>query len=379
MDLTMSRWLCSLALVAACSSEVRNDAPEIGETEGTSGQPPATTSGTASDETEAPPDERLDVPPSAESSTGIGDEECTSFTDTGTVTRRPADIIWVVDNSPSMIQETDAVQARLNAFSEQIVGAGIDIRVLLLTAYPDPQASPEIDTGVCIDPPLGGGGCPQEDDNQPIFAHVQSVIGSEHALDKILDTYSIWEPMMRDGSLKHIIVVTDDDSFVPAGDFDAQFLGLDPGHAGYQFHGIVATQPCGEGAVGSEYIALAEMTGGVIGNLCEQEFQPLFDLLSTAVEEGTNLACAWAMPEAPEGRVIDPDSVEVSLTIDGAVVVPARVGGAESCVAGQHGWYFDDPEEPTQIVSCPTTCDALSTAVAADLEIDVGCATVVAG
>jgi hypothetical protein len=371
----MPRWVTALVMIGGCSFEARDDTPSAAETSTTSGGASVGTSSDDGDDELDPPDVRLDVPPSGESTSAGDDAHCTSFTDSGAVTKRPADIIFVVDNSPSMIEETDAVQASLNAFSQQIVGAGIDIRVLLLTAYPDPNAAPEIDTGVCIDPPLGGGGCPEDDDNQPIFAHVQQIIGSEHALAKILDTHSIWAPMMRPDSVKHIIVVSDDDSYVSATDFDMQFLALDPGYAGYRVHGIVATEPCGEGAVGSQYIALADMTGGVIGDLCEQQFQPLFDTLSTAVLEGTTLACAWPMPEPPAGKVIDPSSVEVALTIDGVAIATGRVDGPAACLPDQHGWYFDDPDEPTQIVACPSTCDALGTAMSAQLDIDVGCAT----
>lgn len=372
----MPRWLPALVLLGGCSFDLRDDTPTATETSSTSDATAVETSTSAegTDDLDVP-DVRLDVPPAGESTTSTDDAHCTSFSDSGAVTKRPADIIFVVDNSPSMIEETDAVQAQLNAFSQQIVDAGIDIRVLLLTAYPDPNAAPEIDTGVCIDPPLGGGGCPEDDDNQPIFAHVQQIIGSEHALAKILGTHTVWAPMMRPDSVKHIIVVSDDDSYVTADEFDMQFLALDPGYAGYRVHGIVATEPCGEGAVGSEYIALAELTGGVIGDLCEQEFQPLFDTLSTAVLEGTSLACAWPMPEAPQGKVIDPSSVEVSLEVDGVPIATGRVDGPDACVVDQHGWYFDDVEAPTQIVACPTTCDAVGNAMAAHLDIEVGCAT----
>ena len=372
----MPRWLPALVLLGGCSFDVRDDTPSAAETSSTSDATPAETSMSddGADDLDVP-DVRLDVPAAEESTTSNDDAHCTSFSDSGAVTKRPADIIFVVDNSPSMIEETDAVQAQLNAFSEQIVDAGIDIRVLLLTAYPDPNAAPEIDTGVCIDPPLGGGGCPMDDDNQPIFAHVQQLIGSEHALAKILDTNTVWAPMMRPDSVKHIIVVSDDDSYVSAEEFDAQFLALDPGYAGYRVHGIVATEPCGEGAVGSEYIALAELTGGVIGDLCQQEFQPLFDTLSTAVLEGTSLACAWPMPEAPEGKVIDPSSVEVSLEVDHVPIATGRVENADACVVDQHGWYFDDNDAPTQIIACPTTCDAVGNAASAQLDIEVGCAT----
>lgn len=372
----MSRWPWSLALVAACSVEQRDDTPSAVETSSTSDASPAESS--SSDDADVP-EVRLDVPSAEESTSVAGDPNCTSFTDSGSVMQRPADIIFVVDNSPSMLDETNAVQAQLNAFSQQIVDAGIDIRVLLLTSYPNPNAAPEIDTGVCIEPPLGGGGCPLEDNNQPIFAHVQSIIGSEHALDKILDTHSIWAPMMRPESVKHIIVVTDDDSFVPADEFDAQFLALDPGYAGYKLHGIVATEPCGEGAVGDQYIALAELTGGVIGDLCEQEFQPLFDTLSTAVLAGTSLSCTWPMPEPPEGKVIDPSSVEITLTLDNVAITTGRVDDASACNPDQHGWYFDDNDAPTQIINCQATCDALAEAMTAELDIEVGCATPMAG
>ncbi|MBC8074194.1 MAG: VWA domain-containing protein [Deltaproteobacteria bacterium] len=377
----MFRPVGSLALLlTACSYDTRDDAMAAGSSSSSavesSGAP--TGADTHGDEHDAP-EVRLDVPGEHESSTANEDAECTSFTDSGSVTKRPADIIFVVDNSPSMIEETQAVQQQLNAFSQQIVDAGIDIRVLLLTAYPNPNAAPEIDTGVCIDPPLGGGGCPEDDDNQPIFAHVQQQIGSQHALAKILDTNAIWQPMMRPDSTKHIIVVSDDDSYVAAAEFDAQFLALDPSHAGYALDGIVATEPCGEGSVGEQYIALAELTGGVIGNLCEQEFQPLFDALSTAVLAGSSLSCTWPMPEAPEGKLIDPSSVEIVLTIDGVPITTGRVENAEACNPDQHGWYFDDPTAPTQIINCAQTCNDLEAAMTAELEIQVGCASSPAG
>lgn len=326
------------------------------------------------------PQVRLDVPPPDETTTAATDENCASFTASGEVVPKPADIIIVVDNSPSMVDETNAVQEHLNGFSQQITDSGVDTRVLLMTAYPNPEAAESIDTGICIEPPLGGGGCPVEDDNQPIFAHMQQIIGSEHALAKILSTHDNWAPMMRPNSTKHVIVVSDDDSYVSAAEFDAEFRGFDPSYEDYVFHGIVSMSDCGgEGAIGAEYLALAEMTGGVIGDLCEQQFQPTFDVLSTAVTEGTTLACEWPMPAAPEGKSIDPESVQIVLELDGVILSPPRLAGAEACVPGEHGWYFDDPEAPTTLLSCPTTCDAVTGAAVGALDIDVGCATSIAG
>lgn len=319
---------------------------------------------------------KLDMGGEGSDSVGFGsEEECASFTASSTIGKKPADIIFVVDNSPSMVDEADAVQARLNDFSQQIVGAGIDMRVLLLTAYPNPSVAPSIDTGICVEPPLGGGGCPVDDDNQPLFAHLHQNIGSSHALQKILDTQPTWAPMMRADSAKHIIVVSDDDSYLSAEGFDEQFRALDPGYEGYVLHGIVSLSTCFfADTLGTEYIALAEMTDGVLGDLCEQEFQPLFDLLTTAVLEGTNLACEWEMPEAPEGQEIDPESVDVLLEVDGVGLGAAYVAGTSDCTGVAHGWYYDDPAAPTRIVACPQTCDALQDAAEATLDIEVGCA-----
>lgn len=373
------RSLPFVAALAGCTSPAASDAPLPTDTSEGSG---ASTGGSTDGDTAFDPTmtARLDLPPLAGSSTGDTDGTCTSFTAAGEVSKQPADIIFVVDNSPSMLDEAHAVRDNLNAFSEQIVDAGIDIRVLLLTAYPDPSAAPEVDTGVCIEPPLGGGGCPASDLNLPIFAHLPRIIGSVQALSVVLDSHESWSEMMRHHSGKHVIVISDDDSFLGAEDFDAQFLALDPVHAGYAFHGIVATELCPEaGAIGSEYIALAELTGGVIGDLCQQQFQPLFDQLSTAVLEGSGLACTWPMPAAPAGKTIDPDSVEVRLAIDGVQVDPFHFQTAAGCSPGVHGWYYDDNAAPTELVACPATCEVLSTGVAADLEIDVGCASNVAG
>ena len=372
--------LWSLAsLVSACTDVRGTDAgPAVVVPEGSSSGDPASTS--EASESADVPGPRLDLPPDAETTSGDADQTCASFSASGAVVPKPADIIMVVDNSPSMVDETNAVQENLNAFSQQIVDAGIDSRVLLMTAYPNPTAAPSIDTGVCIDPPLGGGGCPLEDDNQPFFAHMQQNIGSEHALAKILSTHTNWAPMMRPNSAKHLIVVSDDDSYVTSEEFDAQFRALDPSYEGYVFHGIVSTSNCANsGSIGAQYLALAELTGGVIGDLCQQEFQPAFDVLSAAVTEGTTLACEWPMPIAPDGRTIDPTSVEIVLELDGELLTPPRLEGLADCVAGQQGWYFDDPEAPTLLVSCPQTCAAVTDAAVAELDIEVGCATVVAG
>ena len=52
------------------------------------------------------------------------------------------------------------------------------------------------------------------------------------------------------------------------------------------------------------------------------------------------------------------------------------VGSAQDCPAGGVGWYYDDPQAPTQILLCPDTCSTLSQDTEGTVKIVVGCETV---
>src|SRR5262249_14945341 len=51
-----------------------------------------------------------------------------------------ADIIFVLDNSPSMGEEVSAVQANMNTFSQQIEASKIDAHVVVISSPPAPKA-----------------------------------------------------------------------------------------------------------------------------------------------------------------------------------------------------------------------------------------------
>jgi len=361
----------SIPALVACTRSPRSDfEPGDAQDSGTAGSTEAGPSG--SDSSDGAP--MLDVPGSA-GGVDLDPDACASFSAMATVHKRPADILWVVDNSPSMVEEAAAVRERLGSFSEQIVNAGIDVRVFLLTSFPNLALPEALNTGICIEPPLGGGGCPTADNNPPTFGHAQALVGSKAALPELLDSHALWEPMIRDDSAIHVIVVSDDDSGLDADVFDEAFVALDPRHAGYQLHGIVSLQQCSAAdTIGSTYIELADHTGGIVGDLCEQQFQPLFDLLSTAVTEGTGLDCAFAVPEAPDGLKIDHDSVEVVYEDDtGNLTTLERMPGPDDCALAP-GWYYDDPDLPTTIQACPQTCATMQQAESASVQIDIGCA-----
>ncbi|MEM6995469.1 MAG: hypothetical protein AAF721_33475 [Myxococcota bacterium] len=298
------------------------------------------------------------------------DEDCAALSEEATSLPAPVDIIVVVDNSGSMGEEAAAVQANLNGFSQQIVDAGIDVHVVLLSSYPGNG------NGICIAPPLGAGGCPAIDNNPPSFTHINQEVGSGDALFQILGHHGGYAGVVRPDSIKHIVVVSDDNSAMPGFLFDSAFKDLDPSYEPYVLHGIVALHDCSDAAdVGQAYIELAGLTGGVLGELCDQSFQPVFDQLSTEVIATTPLGCSWEIPPPPAGLELDPDAVNVELDDAGNVQTIGHIEGAWLCDDVDNGWFYDDDQAPTRIHVCPQTCAMIQAASEARIDILFGCAT----
>ena len=79
---------------------------------------------------------------------------CTPARVDAVLTRRPADIIWVVDNSASLSGEIENVKAGINAFAAYIGSSGVDYRVLMLSKRGTTVAGSIYP--VCVPPPLAG-------------------------------------------------------------------------------------------------------------------------------------------------------------------------------------------------------------------------------
>ena len=188
-------------------------------------------------------------------------------------TEGAADLIIVVDTTGSMGEEIDALRVSLNGTVARVSSSLIDLHVVLISS-----------AAVCVPAPLGSGNC-ASDEKLPTFRHVLQPIGSSDALAKILNTYPLWAGSLRSNARKFFLVVSDDDSAMPAETFNARpacsradFLGL------RLQRGILATQDCNPplqippqppiiSAVGAEYIVLISAVGtgrqpGVIGDLC---------------------------------------------------------------------------------------------------------------
>jgi hypothetical protein len=88
------------------------------------------------------------------------------------------------------------------------------------------------------------------------------------------------------------------------------------------------------------------------------------------------LPCEWQLPAAPAGVTLDPERVNVRLSLGGRGETGlSKVAEVSSCGDGG-GWYYDDPLAPARILACPASCDALRAEPDVRVELLLGCKTV---
>lgn len=82
-------------------------------------------------------------------------------------------------------------------------------------------------------------------------------------------------------------------------------------------------------------------------------------------------SCDFAIPPPPEGKVVDPMSVNVAYQAGTGEQI---LSYNKDCASGA-GWRYDNASAPTRIQLCPTTCDAARTDAAGKLTLAFGCKT----
>jgi hypothetical protein len=85
------------------------------------------------------------------------------------------------------------------------------------------------------------------------------------------------------------------------------------------------------------------------------------------------LECQWVMPAPAAGETLDKDRVNVTLNGSAGSLPLGRVPSADKCQDG--AWHYDSNDAPTQIVACPSTCDAIKAGTYTDVKILLGCET----
>ena len=375
--LAASTLMCGMLALLVSGCTVTRDAGALTGSGGSSGEHEGTSStgaNQADSEGTTEDTEKLDF-----GTFDLPNDECVSVAQTTMIEEGPSDIIIVVDHTVSH----NLQEATFRNFSQLIGNDDIeDVRVVMVAGYPSEGG------GVCIDEaPLGTGECPSNDNNPPMYLHVDEQIQASTLLSQVLDTHDTWGPQMRSDAWKHIWVVSSADASMPTDAFVAALEDLDASFERLTVHAmvpLVAGADCSillpgtQAGATDNYVALATATGGVVESLCNYNLKVLFTEMLDKIHE-VALSCTYEIPAPPDDQVFDRERVNVDYDDGFGLQTIGHVDGASDCLSVTNGWYYDDPSVPSQILMCPQTCARFGTLQEASIEIRFGCATVPAG
>ena len=295
------------------------------------------------------------------------DADCGKVTQMAEGKLAPADIVWIIDGSASMVDEILAVQANITKFASTISTAGVDHHVVMLA------------------PADAAAGTPLSMDAAR-YRWVLAPVDSNNPLSLLLLQYPDYSAFLRPEAALHFIVVSDDDSHMAADEFRAQMGQLV--NKPFFFHAIASEDVnglgcigacglpivCGAFAPGRQYYALADATGGQKISICTADWSQVFEPLQKAVIEAAPLPCEYDIPTPPSGSTLDPSRVNIEVVTPSAAprTLP-RTAGKEAC-GSEVAWYYDDPKTPSRISMCPSACEAISGG--GSVQIKLGCETV---
>ncbi len=220
-----------------------------------------------------------------------------------------ADILFVIDNSCSMIEEQTGMADNAESFIDGLMDAGVDFEISVITTDSHVPVAPSI-TPDSVDPvgdlsravSVGNGGDATEMGQEM----------SKLALDPLRGTI---QP--REDAALSVVVVSDEDDFSPLTELEYYdfFLSIKEEEL-FFFHSVVSLDfGCGTDE-GDRYIDQSNLTGGMYLDICS----PWGDNLNTIANSNYIVATQYPLSE-----VAVPGSIEVFL--DG---VPLK-----------KGWHFD--------------------------------------
>jgi hypothetical protein len=357
---------------------------------------------------------------------------CADLVVEATYDLKPADIIFIIDNSGSMSDEIAGVENNINVnFANIIQSSGVDYQVIMLTNHG--VGSTGISYLVCIDPPLSGttncSGAPVNVPGQ--FYHYSVDIQSWDSVCKIFNTlygpnsggeadaYNFapggWATWLRPEAVKVFVEITDDQMNCTWGthtlngstaangqtaalEFDSTLLGLAPAQFGttadrrYIFYSIVGigakpmpneldgytefepivTTTCPtayNAAYGYQW--LSKGTGGLRFPVCSPSYDAVFQDIAAGVIDAVQVPCEFDIPDPPKGEMLDLDTIDVLYTPggNGTTQTWTKVDSASLC--GPSKFYID--EAAGKIILCPQACAVVEADIEAKLEVKIEC------
>ena len=361
------------------------------------------------------------------SGTSGGGKECAAQEAAASLTKRPVDIIFVIDNSGSMSGEIAEVEKQINLnFATLIEASKIDYRVIMLAKHGNfAQQS------ICVAAPLSGTSCkpiPAEPVESAKFFQHSKFISSFNALCRVVDSFSKaddfnkhptgYGALLRANAAKVIVAITDDrvstgqqegcnkpyddQNNVSGGNvvstFETDLLALPgapfgtPGKPNYTFHSIIGVAPfdnadltkahpptapivtgkCSPGSEnpGTGYQALSVKSGGLRYPSCGLNYTTIFKEIAKGVIEGAKVACEFPVPAAPAGQTLDLATVVPHYTpgAGGAGKDFTQVPNLAACAPDK--FYIEN----NTIKLCPTTCTDVQADPKAAIKVLFGCA-----
>ncbi|MBW2456534.1 MAG: hypothetical protein JRI68_18595 [Deltaproteobacteria bacterium] len=357
---------------------------------------------------------------------GVEQDACADVVVEGNPTIKPADIIFVIDNSCSMNEEINSVEQNINVNFAQIIGASaVDYRIVMVTNHGTGSYD------VCIGPPLGPGNCSGAPGNVPnLFYHYDVDVQSHDSLCIIPDTFygpngggeadqhgeypNGWSTTLRTEAIKVFVEITDDGisctwngtNFLDsdqiaqgqtvAVNWDQSSLGHSPGHFGtqanrnYMFYSIVGLPPksnplepytefepvvtgtC-QGGVGpgTGYQWLSKGTHGLRFPVCSyQSYDSVFQDIAAGVIVGAQVPCEIEIPEPPPGETYDYNLVSLLWTPGGGPTDEfEQVTSLAACGTDDDKFYLED----NVIKLCPAACDRIEADMEGTLEVKIPC------
>lgn len=338
--------------------------------------------------------------------------------------KEPVDIIVIVDNSASMVQELAATETNINEnFTAILRDSGLDYRVIVLSLH---RRFPRTGFGqsatmLCVSTPLSGlDDCTSA--AEPVFSdhffQYSTRIESDDSFDVLLDTYAPpfddprredefglaplgWSEWLRPGIKKVFLELTDDNEDMSAPAFiraltelAPEHFGADAEHPSFVFHSIVGvgeklpetepyqasepvqTIPCVRDGLlldsaGETYQELSRLTGGLRFPICLSSlYDVVFREIAGKVIAQSNIACDFPVPVPPVGRALDLDRVSISIDHEVTAAAPTALGQARTGAECQSDAFFI---QDGRIQLCPEVCSVVRGEEGARVNVLFGC------